>query len=283
MRKPSFLFLLVFLLLSCSAAESGPVYSALRVRDGREIAFSQMIGEVEKARFVFVGEVHNMPSHHRIELDIIRALHESGVPLAIGLEMFRADSQKSLDKWVKGTLPLDQFLPVYYDNWRQGWPLYRDIFFYAREHDIPLVGLNIPDRIAEAVAKKGFSSLTRDEKDQLPPGISCDVDPAYMDFIKKAYADHAQHADKRFLNFCEAQMVWDQSMAWHLIEYVKKNPGRTVVVLAGVGHSWKRGIPERIGRGTKYSLKVIMPLVPDQIDPERVTTADTDYVILPSS
>jgi uncharacterized iron-regulated protein len=195
--------------------------------------------------------------------------------------MFRADSQKSLDEWVKGALPLDRFLPVYYDNWRQGWPLYRDIFLYARDHDIPMVGLNIPDRIAEAVAKKGFASLTRDEKVQLPPGISCDVDPAYMDFIRKAYADHTRHADKQFLNFCEAQMVWDQSMAWHLVEYVKKHPGRTVIVLAGVGHSWKRGIPERISRESKYSFKVIMPLVPDQIDPDGVTIKDTDYVILP--
>lgn len=281
MRKPSFLLFLVFLLLSCSAAESGRGYTVLRVRDGREIAFSQMIGEIKKTTFVLVGEVHDIQAHHRMELDIIRALHESGVPVSIGLEMFRADSQKSLDEWVKGALPLDRFLPVYYDNWRQGWPLYRDIFLYARDHDIPMVGLNIPDRIAEAVAKRGFASLTRDEKVQLPPGISCDVDPAYMDFIRKAYADHARHNDKRFLNFCEAQMVWDQSMAWHLVEYVKKHPGRTVIVLAGVGHSWKRGIPERISRESKYSLKVIMPLVPDQINPDNVTIKDTDYVILP--
>jgi uncharacterized iron-regulated protein len=281
MRNSSFLLFSLFFLLSCSAAESGPEYTALRVRDGREIAFSQMIGEIKKSTFVLVGEIHNIQAHHRTELDIIRALHESDVPLSIGLEMFRADSQKSLDEWVKGVLPLDRFLPVYYDNWRQGWPLYRDIFLYARDHDIPMVGLNIPDRIAEAVAKKGFASLSRDEKVQLPPGISCDVDPAYMDFIRKAYADHARHADKQFLNFCEAQMVWDQSMAWHLVEYVKKHPGRTVIVLAGVGHSWKRGIPERISRESKYSFKVIMPLVPDQIDPGSVTIKDTDYVIFP--
>ncbi len=282
MRKPLFLFPLVFFLWSCSAAESSSVSddAALRVRDGREITFSQMIQEIRKTTFVLVGEVHNIPAHHRMELDIIAALHESGVPLSIGLEMFRADSQKSLDEWVRGGLPVDKFLPVYYDNWRQGWPYYRDIFLYARDHNIPMVGLNIPDKIAEAVAQKGFASLTKNEKVQLPPGISCDVDPAYMDFIRKAYADHARHTDKRFLNFCEAQMVWDQSMAWHLIEYVKKHPGRTVVVLAGVGHSWKRGIPERISREAKYSLKVIMPLVPDQIEPETVTTQDADYVML---
>ncbi len=282
MRFPLFHLLLGFLLLSCSAAESGsiPDATALRVRDGRDIAFSQMIEEIKKANFVFVGEVHDIPAHHQLELDVIKALHESGIPLSIGLEMFRADSQKPLDEWVRGALPTDKFLPAYYDNWRQAWPLYRDIFSYARDHQIPMVGLNIPDKIAEAVAKKGFASLTREERTQLPPGISCDVDPTYMDFIRKAYAGHTGHVDKRFLNFCEAQMVWDKSMAWHLIEYTKKHPGRTVIVLAGVGHSWKRGIPEQISRESKYSLKVIMPLVPDQIEPDSVTVADADYVIM---
>ena len=275
------LFLAVFL-LSCSTAESslGSNRTVLRVSDGKDIAFSRMIEDIKDRNFIFVGEIHNLPDTHRMELNVIRAFHEAGVPMAVGLEMFRADSQRMLDDWVRGALPLEKFLPVYYDNWRQAWPLYRDIFLYAREHDIPMVGLNIPDKIAEAVARNGFGSLTRSEKEQLPPGISCDIDPTYMDFIKRAYADHADHADKRFLNFCEAQMVWDKSMAWHLIAYTKKHPGKTIIVLAGVGHAWKRGIPEQLTRETKYNLSVVMPLVPDQIEPDSVTIKDADYVML---
>ncbi|MGE5172297.1 MAG: ChaN family lipoprotein [Betaproteobacteria bacterium] len=281
MRTLLRLFIVVFL-LSCSTAESGSVSdkTVLGVREGRNISFARMIEDVKKIDLVFVGEVHDIPDHHLMELEIIRALHESGVPLAIGLEMFRADSQKGLDEWVHGALSLDKFLPVYYDNWRVPWPLYRDIFSYAREHRIPLVGLNIPDKIAQNVAEKGFASLTRDEKKHLPPGISCDIDPTYMDFIRKAYTGHARHVDKRFLNFCEAQMVWDKSMAWHLIGFLKKHPGTTVIVLTGVGHAWKRGIPEQIARESKYTFKVIMPLVPDQIEQDSVTIEDADYVML---
>lgn len=75
-------------------------------------------------------------------------------------------------------------------------------------------------------------------------------------------------------------MVWDKSMAWRLIEYRKQHPGQTVVVLAGVGHAWKRGIPEQIARNTKYAVKVVMPLVPDQIDQDTVSDHDTDYLFL---
>jgi uncharacterized iron-regulated protein len=102
-----------------------------------------------------------------------------------------------------------------------------------------------------------------------------------MQFIKRAYAGHAQTVDKKFLNFCEAQMVWDKSMAWHLIEYLKKHPRKTVIVLAGVGHAWKRGIPEQVSRLSKYTSTVILPLIPDQVEPGSVTRQDADFVVLP--
>ncbi len=143
-----------------------------------------------------------------------------------------------------------------------------------------MVGLNIPDEIAATVAKKGFASLTEKERQILPPGISCDVDPTYMNFIKQAYVGHSQKTDKQFLHFCEAQMVWDKSMAANLIDYRKKHPSQTVVVLAGVGHAWKRGIPEQLARESKYTVKTALPLVPGQIERDTVTVHDADYVLL---
>jgi len=252
----------------------------LRVRDGAFETFDEMIGDAKKSEIVFIGELHDFPEHHQLELDVIRALHESGTPLVIGLEMFRADSQKSLDEWVSGQLPLDRFLPVYYDNWREDWTLYENIITYSREHRIPLIGLNIPDKIAETVAQKGFASLNTNEKNQLPPEISCDIDPTYMEFIKKAYAGHTQSAGKKFINFCEAQMIWDKSMAWHIVQYLKKNPDKKMIVLAGVGHAWKRGIPEQVERFSKYPSAVILPIIPGQVEPDSVTTQDADYIVL---
>ena len=67
-------------------------------------------------------------------------------------------------------------------------------------------------------------------------------------------------------------------MAYHLMGYLSKNPGRTVVVLAGVGHAWKRGIAEQLDE--KIISRVVLPMVPDQVDRKTVTTADADYVLL---
>src|SRR5208283_4469244 len=104
------LFLSLFLIVVFSIAMVGSA-DIYQVSNGRIISFFKMISYVKNADYVFVGEVHDSPENHRQELEIIRALHESNVPLSIGLEMFKAESQKALDEWVQGTLPLEAFLP----------------------------------------------------------------------------------------------------------------------------------------------------------------------------
>jgi uncharacterized iron-regulated protein len=278
MRAVRIVIVIVLLLLSAASAGVDNPRKVLRVSDGRVIAFGQMVEDLKNVSVVFVGEIHDDAEHHAAQLHIIRAFHESDRPTAIGLEMFRADSQQTLNSWVQGRLPVEKFLVSYYDNWGMPWALYRGIFLYARDHELHLQGLNIADGISKKIAAKGFGSLTAAERKQLPPGISCSVDPKYMEFIRRAYADHAGHRGQGFENFCEAQMVWDKTMAWHLMGYLRKNPDTTMVVLAGVGHAWKRGISEQLDEGITY--RVVLPSIPNQVEQGTVTTADADYVLL---
>jgi uncharacterized iron-regulated protein len=76
-------------------------------------------------------------------------------------------------------------------------------------------------------------------------------------------------------------MVWDKSMAANLVSFMKANPGKKAVVLAGVGHAWRRGIPEQVSLLSKYRTRVILPLMPDQADLRSITVEDADYVVLP--
>lgn len=252
---------------------------AFRTADGKVITFEQMIDEVKGKDVVLVGELHDNADHHRVQLAVIDALVKAGKKSAVGLEMFRAESQQYLDRWVAGRIPEERFRGIYFDNWRAPWGLYRDIFLYARDAKVPLIGLNVPASVTRKVAQEGFASLGRNELKRLPPGISCNVDGAYMDFIRRAYSSHGQN-EREFVHFCEAQMVWDSAMAWHIIEYLKKNPGRTVVALTGTGHAWKRGIPEQIKRHSKLSFAVILPEIPGHSDRGSMTTDDADYIML---
>lgn len=252
----------------------------LRLSDRSNISFEQMMQELMKADVILVGEVHNEPAHHAVELEIIKNLFRKGDPISIGLEMFRGDSQKDLDAWVAGKKSIEDFRKIYFDNWNQAWSSYRAILLYARDNRIPLIGLNLPDAIAVKVAMRGFDSLSAEDRELLPSGVSCNVDSTYMAFIRQAYAGHANGAGKRFKNFCEAQMVWDKTMALRLLEYRRIHPQRQIIVLAGVGHAWKRGIAAQLSTDASLSYKVVLPLIPGMSEPDEVSLKDADYVVL---
>jgi uncharacterized iron-regulated protein len=265
--------LLLFLSVGCSSAD--PV---LRVSDRQELTFGSMVEELKGNRLIFVGEEHDRLRDHWFQLKVIKSLHDSGIPLSIGLEMFTAENQPDLDGWIAGKMAEEEFAGRFRLNWGVPWPMYRHIFFYARDHGIPLVGLNVPREITRKVSREGFESLTPAERKQLPEAITCDVDAAYMALVRRAFAAHGQ-GDKLFVRFCEAQMLWNKAMAWRLQQYMGRNPGRTVVVLTGKGHAMKPGIPREIPDGETLRYRVILP--EDQIfGRATVTVADTDYLFL---
>jgi len=274
-----FLCAFFFFFFSVAEAEPPAYKNVLRVRDGSTITFDGMIREIAKNDMVFVGEGHDNEKHHRAQRDIIKALHGKKNVWTVGLEMFRAENQEELNRWVGGGLDTGDFIRIYYSNWNLPWPLYRDIFLDARAMRIPLLGLNIPNAISRKISAGGFNSLSADELKKLPPGISCDMDDEYMTFVKKSYEGHGW-SERTFVYFCEAQMVWDKAMAWRLLEYKKKYPRRSLVILAGAGHAWKRGIPAQVKRGAEYSVAVVLPEVPGKLRRSLVTLEDADYVLL---
>jgi uncharacterized iron-regulated protein len=249
----------------------------LATEDMTVVPFENLVREARASDLVFIGEMHDSREHHEAQLKIIRGLKESGTRLALGLEMFRADRQGALDRWVNGEMPVKNFREVYSKHWELPWDLYEDIFLYSREQGIPLVGLNVPKEITKKISKDGFSSLTREDLKKLPTGISCDVDKKYMDYIKKAHKAHGR-SDEGFVHFCEAQLMWDKMMAWYLVDYIEKNPGTTVVVLTGSVHAWKKGIPEQIRKQSSLSYKVILPWSPDTSF-EFINPDYTDYYL----
>jgi uncharacterized iron-regulated protein len=274
------LFASMFLILGLVLPESSPAFeNVLRLRDGRTITAKQMIQDIKGDRLIFVGETHDNLQHHKAQLFIIKTLNELHIPTAIGLEMFRATSQKELDQWVNGAMNRGDFVQVYSDNWGMPWPWYMNILQYARQSDIPLIGLNLSGKITEKVSKSGFESLTDDELKQLPPNIDFERDDESVARMRKVYDAHGK-SDTAFENFYKAQMVWDKTMAYHLMKYLKTNPDRTIVVLAGIDHAGKRGIPEQIKRQSTYRYTVILPEIPGRIERRSATLEDSDYLLL---
>jgi uncharacterized iron-regulated protein len=229
---------------------------------------------------IFVGERHNDTGHHDIQLRIIRTLHNIGNPVAIGLEMFTARDQQYLDSWVQGALPEKELIRAHARNWGNTWKFYSSIYRYAREKGIPLIGLNVPGEITTQVARRGFSSLSPDQRSQLPL-VSCEIDEKYRSFIKTALSVHDLSGSRDFESFCEAQLIWDTAMAFRLVRHLELNPDVTVVVIAGSSHSWRPGIPEQLSRfGDGINYRIILPEVAPVQTRESISRDVADYLWL---
>jgi len=238
----------------------------------------QALERLEGIRFVLVGEHHDQAQHHRAQLQVIKALHQSGRRVAVGLEMFRRDSQTDLDQWSSGKIREDRFKPVYLDNWNYDWELYRPIFEYARMEKIPMAGLNVSRTITTQVAYHGFESLNADQKGSLE-GITCDVTAEYRDFVRRAYGAHG-HGRMDFGRFCEAQLVWDSAMAVYAIDYLRQHPDSVLVILAGSGHARKLGIPAQLAKRTILPYAVLLPETTGIFDAAHTSVQDADFIIL---
>jgi uncharacterized iron-regulated protein len=277
-RARSALFFSLILATCLGGAFVGDCHAhILKLSDEKYTSFEEMIDDLKGVRLVFMGELHDNEGHHRAQLQVIRALHESGVPVAVGLEMMRGDSQKALDRWVAGEMSEKDFLKVYFDNWSM-WPQYREIFLEARRRNISLIGLNISRAITQQVARDGFASLSPEQIGELP-GVRCDVDVNYKEYMRRVLGGH-MHNNSSFLHFCEAQMLWDTVMAKVLLDFLSTHPDHIVVVLSGSGHAWKYGIPEQIRRQAAIPSRVLLPEIPGRIEAENATPVEADYLML---
>ncbi len=246
--------------------------------DGKiEISLDELLDDLRRVQVVFIGEFHDHSGHHNAQLSIIEALGKDQKPLAIGLEMFRRDSQETLDLWTNSNLPLTDFLPIYNDNWSL-WEKYQEIFLHARDQKVKMLGLNIPRSITRKVLRDGFKSLPAEQR-QMLGNVQCVVSPAYRDFIRQALGGYGGHGDQ-YLHFCEAQLLWDTMMARNLVEFLSENPDYRVVVLAGSGHAWKFGIPRQMLEEAEISYRVLLPEVLGRVDRESAAKQITDYLWL---
>ena len=243
-----------------------------------EADVSKVLPDLKKSRLVLVGEHHTDANHHAAQLQVIRMLHAAGLDVVIGMEMFSSESQDALNSWVDSRIGQTAFEKIYYENWNYPWRLYSDILKYAREEKIPLVGLNVPRGITRQVANQGFQSLSEDQKEKISH-VTCRVDKAYMDYIRKAFGGHG-HGNLNFVYFCEAQLVWDTVMAVNALKYLSANPQSVMVILAGTGHVRKQAIPAQIRDRSDITLRVILPEVPGSIERSTVDSGDADYLVL---
>ncbi len=239
----------------CTTPACAQSLSTPHQQQQQQLSQKQILQELSKAKVVYLGETHDRQEDHKAQLEILQALHQQNPKIAIAMEMFQRPFQDVLDQYIAGKITEAQLVEQseYEKRWGFPWENYAPLLRFAKTNQLPVLALNTPAEVTRKVARSGLESLTTDERKYIPPFSEIRTDNAeYRRIAQEAYEQHHQagHGNSTsFERFFTAQVLWDETMAEKIAQFIKVNPDYQVVVLAGKAHiMYGYGIPSRVAR-----------------------------------
>lgn len=209
-----------------SGADEDPAAYRIFSGDGSLGTYAGMLSCLRKADVILIGETHNCPIAHWLELKVTEDIwKDSQEGLVLAAEMFETDNQKEVDDYVSKKIGSDE-LAARARVWDNFWTDYQPLLFFAREHGLKFVASNVPRRYAAYVRKNGLDAL-----DSLPDADKAYMAPLPISFQASEEADgmfemmrliSGSHSDGPSY-FAEAQALKDATMAWSIAEAFSRN------------------------------------------------------------
>jgi uncharacterized iron-regulated protein len=211
--KKMILFPLVLFIALGLTAQNKAAYVLYNAK-GKKVSYKKMIGVLSQQDVVMIGEFHNNPISHWMELEITKDCKETR-NLVLGAEMFEQDNQEALNSYLSGKLSakgLDSSARL----WKNYPTDYAPLVNFAKENNIVFAATNIPRRYAAIVSKGGFEALdtiSAKEKTWIAPlPIKYDAAlPGYKNMMEMM----AGHGG---VNMPKAQAIKDATMAYFILQ-----------------------------------------------------------------
>lgn len=226
----------------------------------RTLSIGELVREISNRRIIYIGEMHDNKVHHQLQEKIISDLFGINSKIAIGMEMFRKESQDELNSYLNGAMNEDEFLEStdYKNGWGFDFTLYKPILEFAKEHKLPVIALNISPDVIGKVSDSGIAALDAVTLNMLPGSIDFSI-VNYRDILMDIYKEHPHTESSNFDRFYEVQLIWDEFMADSIDNFLVNNPDTQLVVITGNGHLvYDYGIPSRVYRRNKKDYVTIV-------------------------
>ena len=210
---------ILFVNLSFSQSVGFKIYNA----KGKEVTLEDMAEKMAKYDVVLLGELHNDPIAHWVQLKTTKLIGESGKEMVLGAEMFEADNQLLLDEYTSGLIKTSNF-----EKEARLWPNYKTdykpLVEYAKENDLQFVATNVPRRYASYVVKnglEGLETLNDEAKSYIAdlPILFDTLTPGYAEMMQMGMG-HGMGIDP--LNMVKAQAIKDATMSQNILTNLPK-------------------------------------------------------------
>jgi uncharacterized iron-regulated protein len=229
MKKLSLSFCLSLAVMAVFA-QSRPAYIIYDAQ-GKKVKYGKMLKQLSGKDIILFGEFHNNPITHWLQLIVTRDLTEKR-QVMLGAEMFEADNQEPLNRYLAGTLSakgLDSSARLW-NNYKTD---YAPLVNLAKEKKLPFIATNIPRRYASLVSKKGFEALdtlSAQEKSWMAP-LPMAYDPQLPGYVKMVEMMGGHGGP----NLPRAQATKDATMAYFILKHYQ--PGQLFIHYNGAYHS----------------------------------------------
>lgn len=190
-----------------------------------------MLRKLEKKDVILFGELHNNAIAHWLQYELTADLYLKR-QLILGAEMFEADNQIALNKYLNEEITYKGL-----DTLARLWPNYKTDYAplvdFAKTNHLPFIATNIPRRFANLVYKNGLDilkSLSVQEKEWIAP-LPFPFDsqlPTYKNILSMM-GDHGSP------ELVMAQATKDATMAYFILKNYKK--GHLFIHYNGAYHS----------------------------------------------
>jgi len=232
----------------------------LHLPTGSYLSRPRMLELTRGIRVLYVGETHDNPASHRLQLELLERMHrDSPGAVALGMEMFNRAQQQALDRWVAGELTEKQFLKqaAWHRNWRMDYRLYRPLLDFARENRIPVIALNAAREQVVALRANDPDDLSEELRLSLP---ELDMEDPYQKAMTEAV--FGGHAKGKSIpeGFHRIQTLWDETMGQSVARYLGGPTGEhmRMLVVAGGNHiRYGFGIPRRAFKRLPHSYLLV--------------------------
>lgn len=270
-------------------------YTPHRVYDTKAkkfLDFETLVARLSASDLVFVGEQHDDPGTHRMELALLEGLARRRDSVVVALEMFERDVQPLLDHYLHGTASEEELLQGG-RPWKNYLSDYRPLVELARSRGWPVVASNVPRPLASLVGRAGLAvldTLPRESRAEIAEFLACPEDDYYDKFVA-VMGDLSAHGPApvggdtpklRVGKMYQAQCIKDETMAESVARVWR--PGRLVVHYNGSFHSdFRLGTAARAHRRAPQARLVVVTAVPvkdlDQLHPSKEDRKRANYLL----
>lgn len=229
----------------------------------QEVSFDAIIQQMLDSEVIYLGEKHDNPEHHRIQLKIIAELIKQGKRPALGIELFSVDQTGYLMQYVQsgtgsghqststGSSQAEIKLLRRNLGWQyhadQMWHDYFSLIDVAKKNNLMIFGADLPKGIIRRITRSNISQLTSVERSFLQTSNFQDDEYRQLMFAKLKAAHCGFMQEKRQQLMYQTWLARNDAMSQAILKTLEDQLTEPVLMIMGGGHSeYNMGVYERV-------------------------------------